>query len=171
MAVLRNLGRALAPTTNVIPSSSSPEKASPNGGGNGESSGSGAARQGNDDDDELPIDRPRLSLPLDEGSSDDLQPPQSSILDEGNMTVQSVELPRRATSEGPPRRSFGFLPGVGDDAMWDDIYGDHIGSDPFGTSIDIAPAAPLDPEIADLRYVPDSSSLSPLFPLHQTIFT
>ncbi|KAL6871311.1 centromere kinetochore component CENP-T domain-containing protein [Trichoderma novae-zelandiae] len=163
MAILRNLGRALAPTSNVIASSSSPDKVSPdgngNGNGNGEASGSGRSRRGahdndDDDDDELPIDRPRLSLPLDEGSSDDLQPPQSSILDEGSMTVQSVELPRRATSEGPPRRSFGFVPGFGDDIIWDDIYGEYTGSDPFGRSIEIAPPAPLDPEIADLRRPP-----------------
>ncbi|KAL7947800.1 centromere kinetochore component CENP-T domain-containing protein [Trichoderma barbatum] len=156
MSILRHLGRALAATSNVIASSSSPEKPSPNGGRNGESSASGsrAPRRDDDDDDELPIDRPRLSLPLDEGSSDDLQPPQSSILDEGNMTVQSVELPRRATSEGPPRRSFGFLPGPEDDIMWDAIYGDHTGSDIFGRSIEIAPPAPLDPEIADLRRPP-----------------
>lgn len=139
----------------MIASSSSPDKPSPNGSGNGGSSGSRrrASRRADDDDDELPIDRPRLSLPLDEGSSDDLQPPQSSILDDGNVTVQSVELPRRATSEGPPRRSFGFFPGSNDDIMWDDIYGEHMGSDPFGRSIEIAPPAPLDPEIADLRYV------------------
>lgn len=140
----------------MIASSSSPDKPSPNGSGSGGSGGRGrrASRRADDDDDELPIDRPRLSLPLDEGSSsDDLQPPQSSILDDGNVTVQSVELPRRATSEGPPRRSFGFFPGSGDDIMWDDIYGEHMGSDPFGRSIEIAPPAPLDPEIADLRYV------------------
>ncbi|PKK53380.1 hypothetical protein CI102_3040 [Trichoderma harzianum] len=156
MSILRHLGRALAPTSHVIASSSSPDKPSPNGSGNGGSSGSRrrASRRADDDDDELPIDRPRLSLPLDEGSSDDLQPPQSSILDDGNVTVQSVELPRRAISEGPPRRSFGFFPGSGDDIMWDDIYGEHMGSDPFGRSIEIAPPAPLDPEIADLRRPP-----------------
>ncbi|KAL7938330.1 centromere kinetochore component CENP-T domain-containing protein [Trichoderma chlorosporum] len=163
MSILRHLGRALAPTSHVIASSSSPDKSSPNGGDNGGPSGSGSgsgsgrrapSRRGDDDDDELPIDRPRLSLPLDEGSSDDLQPPQSSMLDDGNVTVQSVELPRRATSEGPPRRSFGFLPGSGDDIIWDDIYGEHTGSDPFGRSIEIAPPAPLDPEIADLRRPP-----------------
>ncbi|UKZ47613.1 hypothetical protein TrVGV298_001836 [Trichoderma virens] len=134
MSILRHLGRALAPTSHVIASSSSPDKPSPNGAGNGESSGSGWR-----DDDELPIDRPRLSLPIDEGSSDDLQPPQSSILDDGNLTVQSVELPRRATSEGPPRRSFSYFSGPVDDIMWDAIYGDYTGSDGFGRTIEIAP--------------------------------
>lgn len=146
MLVLRNLGRALAPTSNVIDSSSSPEKPSPNGGGR-----RGAGRRISDDD-ELPIDRPRLSLPIDEGSSDDLQPPHSSILDEpSNMTVQSVELPRRATSEGPPRRSFGYL-GDSDVTPWDDIYGnDDTNPDPFAYPPGIAPHAPTDPEIADLQ--------------------
>lgn len=94
MLILRNLGRALAPTSKVIDSSSSPEKPSPNGVGNRGASSSrrGAGRRNSDEDDELPIDRPRLSLPIDENSSDDLQPPHSSILEDPNMTIQSVEL-------------------------------------------------------------------------------
>ncbi|TFB03648.1 hypothetical protein CCMA1212_004810 [Trichoderma ghanense] len=162
MLILRNLGRALAPTSNVIASSSSPDKVSPDGNGNGndngEASGSGGgrSRRDDDDDDELPIDRPRLSLPLDEGSSDDLLPPQSSILDEGNMTVQSVELPRRATSEGPPRGSLSYFPGISDDVFWDDVYREHTVSDSFGRSIRISPRGPMDPEIADLRRPPDA---------------
>ncbi|KAH0497233.1 hypothetical protein TgHK011_004553 [Trichoderma gracile] len=158
MLILRNLGRALAPTSNVIASSSSPDKVSNDGNGdgdgNGEASGSGRSRRGDDDDDdELPIDRPRLSLPLDEGSSDDLQPPQSSILDDGNMTIQSIELPRRAVSEGPLsfRESVSYYPGVSDDAFWDDPFRAHMASDSFGRSIRISPRGPGDPEIADLR--------------------
>ncbi|KAL6882462.1 centromere kinetochore component CENP-T domain-containing protein [Trichoderma longibrachiatum] len=164
MLILRNLGRALAPTSNVIDSSSSPDKTSPDGndGGNnnGEArgSGSGRSRRGDDDDDdddddELPIDRPRLSLPLDEGSSDDLQPPQSSILDEGNMTVQSVELPRRATSEGPLslRGSLSYFPGISDDVLWDDPSREHTVLDSFGRTIRISPQRLGDPNIADLR--------------------
>lgn len=153
MLVLRNLGRALAPTSKVIDSSSSPEKPSPNGVGNRGVSGSGrgANRRNSDDDDELPIDRPRLSLPIDENSSDDLQPPHSSILEDPNMTIQSVELPRRAISEGPPRRSFGYL-GDSDITPWDDIYGnDDTNPDPFAYPPGIAPHAPNDPEIADLQ--------------------
>lgn len=153
MLVLRNLGRALAPTSKAIDSSSSPEKPSPNGVGNRGAGGSarGVGRRNSDDDDELPIDRPRLSLPIDEGSSDDLQPPHSSILDDPNVTVQSVELPRRAISEGPLRRSFGYL-GDSDVTPWDDIYGnDDTNPDPFAYPPGIAPHAPTDPEIADLR--------------------
>ncbi|KAL9488276.1 hypothetical protein ACSS6W_000553 [Trichoderma asperelloides] len=156
MLILRNLGRALAPTSKVIDSSSSPEKPSPNGVGNRGAGGSGrgAGRRNSDDDDELPIDRPRLSLPIDEGSSDDLQPPHSSILEDPNMTIQSVELPRRAISEGPPRRSFGYL-GDSDATPWDDIYGnDDTNPDPFAYPLGIAPQAPTDPEIADLRFPP-----------------
>ncbi|PNP40215.1 hypothetical protein TGAMA5MH_07870 [Trichoderma gamsii] len=157
MLILRNLGRALAPTSKAIDSSSSPEKPSPNGIGNRGAGGSarGAGRRNSDDDDELPIDRPRLSLPIDEGSSDNLQPPHSSILDDpSNITVQSVELPRRATSEGPPRRSFGYL-GDSDVTPWDDIYGnDDTNPDPFAYPPGIAPHAPTDPEIADLQFPP-----------------
>lgn len=167
MLILRNLGRALAPTSNVIASSSSPDKVSADGNddgnGNGEASGSGSgrSRRGDDDDDELPIDRPRLSLPLDEGSSDDLQPPQSSILDDGNLTVQSIELPRRAISEGPfsLRGSVSYYPGISDDAFWDDPYREHTASDSFGNTIRISPRGPGDPEIADLRYVPTTLDL------------
>jgi hypothetical protein len=152
MLILRNLGRALAPTSKVIDSSSSPDKPSPNGVGSRGASGSGrGAGRRNSDDDELPIDRPRLSLPIDEGSSDDLQPPHSSILEDPNLTIQSVELPRRATSEAPPRRSFGYL-GDSDVTPWDDIYGnDDTNPDPFAYPPGLAPHAPTDPEIADLQ--------------------
>lgn len=66
-----------------------------------------------DDDDDLPIDAPRLSLPLELDEESDLQPPRSSGLEEENFTMQSLEFPRRATSEQPHSRlsrgSFGNI--------------------------------------------------------------
>lgn len=55
-----------------------------------------------DSDDEFPIDRPRFSLPIDEDADSDgdlPRPPRSSGLEdmEDNYTMQSIEMPRRAT--------------------------------------------------------------------------
>lgn len=55
-----------------------------------------------DSDDEFPIDRPRFSLPIDEDADSDGElprPPRSSGLEdlEDNYTMQSIEMPRRAT--------------------------------------------------------------------------
>jgi hypothetical protein len=59
---------------------------------------------------------PRLSLPLGQDDEEDdslLLPPRSAGLEDQNFTVQSIELPRRALSEQPPRRlsrgSFGSI--------------------------------------------------------------
>jgi hypothetical protein len=70
-----------------------------------------------DMDDGSDIERPRLSLPLGDDEDDDddslLLPPQSAGLEDENFTIQSVELPRRATSELPlgrlSRGSFGSI--------------------------------------------------------------
>lgn len=73
---------------------------------------------GNEEEDEdIPLTRPRLSLALrkdddDEDDDDDnfLLPPQSSNLEEENLTIKSIELPRRDASEnftGLSRGSFG----------------------------------------------------------------
>ena len=102
--ILRALGQVLAPKTQPIPSSSSSSA--------GEPPTALTLLEDEDDlDDELPIDRPRLSLPLDIDEDSDLQPPKSSGLEEENYTMQSVEFPRRATSERPfsrmSRGSFG----------------------------------------------------------------
>ena len=106
MDILRNLGRALAPSSKaIVPSSSSPRDK--------HSSVLPTLEEGDDDDDELPIDRPRLSLPLDQDDDSDLQPPRSSGLEDENYTLQSIELPRRAISELPGSRlsrgSFGSV--------------------------------------------------------------
>lgn len=175
MNVLRNLGRALAPTTNVIDSSSSPDKPSsmtPAAAGyNGESSRMGGSSI---DDDELPIDRPRLSLPLDDGSSDEILPPYSSILDDATL-----ELPRRATSEGPPREhrpsSIWNHASNPHDILWDNLFGGgHVLIEPSGNEIHIAPVSMGDPQVVDTRYV-FSCLLFPIYPflacsLHSVLF-
>ncbi len=59
----------------------------------------------NDDDEEELPKRPRLSLPIDEefdGDDDDLQPHRSAGLED--ITMHSVEMPRRALSEQPGAR-------------------------------------------------------------------
>ncbi|KAI1212524.1 uncharacterized protein F4807DRAFT_339728 [Annulohypoxylon truncatum] len=106
--LLRNLSRVLAPTSTAVSSSSS----SP--GPNANSSTLQTLMEEDDDDDEFPIERPRFSLPLDNDDEYDseLKPPRSSILEDENYTVQSIELPRRVWNEAPPGRdrvSFGSV--------------------------------------------------------------
>lgn len=100
MGNLRNLGRLLAPTSQVILSSSSSPLEKPD----------ITAIQEEDeddwDDDDLPIDRPpRLSLPIDQEDDDDPEdeprPPRLSILPDDDYTLQSVEFPRREDSTRP----------------------------------------------------------------------
>lgn len=98
MGLLRNLGRALAPSSRPVVSSSSPGDKS-----------SIAPIQEEDEEDELSFSRPEFTLPIDEDEDDDdeLVPPRLSGLEEENYTVRSVELPRRAISEQPGRLSRG----------------------------------------------------------------
>lgn len=92
MGLLRNLGKALASKSKPTVYSSSPQER--------RSSFAPIGEEEEPYDDELPIERPRLSLPLDMDDSDDLPlPPRSSGLEDDNPTVQSIELPRRAISE------------------------------------------------------------------------
>ncbi|RYP69990.1 hypothetical protein DL771_005781 [Monosporascus sp. 5C6A] len=106
--VLRNLSRALAPTSTAIESSSSSSSPGPRG---GEGNTTLATLAEIDDDDEFPIERPRFSLPgMEDGDDDeddgsvDLKPPRLSGFEEDNYTALSIELPRRAWSEGPLSR-------------------------------------------------------------------
>jgi len=65
------------------------------------------------------LEKPRLSLPLDEDEEEEeddsliLSAPRSAGLEDENFTVQSIELPRRAVSEQPggrfSRPSFGSI--------------------------------------------------------------
>lgn len=110
MGILRNLSRALAPASQPIPSSSS----SPGSKEEADTSREEYNEEDDlydDEDDDLPIDRPRLSLPLDDDDNDDfedddLRPPRLSQVDDENFTVQSIELARRF-SEAPSRLSRG----------------------------------------------------------------
>ncbi|CAH0016913.1 unnamed protein product [Clonostachys rhizophaga] len=115
MQLLKNLGRALAPTSQPISSSSS----------SGSSASSPATRRPSirsrmsatidyDDefDDDAPLPRPRLSLPIDnDDDEEDLQRPELSQLDPD----QTVELPRRflppQRDSEMPRMSLGSLHG------------------------------------------------------------
>ncbi|KAH8757557.1 centromere kinetochore component CENP-T-domain-containing protein [Diaporthe sp. PMI_573] len=114
--VLRALSRSLAPKSKVITtsSSSSPDDPTNSGrkrGGRGQSrsrrGGPVTIPEDPDDSDEFPIDRPRLSLPIDDVSDDDLRPPRTSGLEdlEDNFTMQSIELPRRQTLDNQSRYS------------------------------------------------------------------
>uniref|UniRef100_A0A8H7NK08 Uncharacterized protein n=1 Tax=Bionectria ochroleuca TaxID=29856 RepID=A0A8H7NK08_BIOOC len=107
MQLLKNLGRALAPTSQPISSSSS----------SGSSASSPATRRPSirsrmsatidyDDefDDDAPLPRPRLSLPIDNDDDDeDLQRPELSQLDPD----QTVELPADSYLPSETRRCRG----------------------------------------------------------------
>jgi len=137
MGILRNLSKVLAPTSQPVVSSSPRGKPS------------SIAPIPEESDDELPIDQPRLSLPLDDDDSD-LQPPRSSGLED--ITMGSVEKPRRAYSEQPGSRlsrgSYGSV-------RSSDIFNNDPTAD-LGRPSDFFPGFLEDleerPEAADLTY-------------------
>ena len=94
---LRALSKHEAPKTDQVTSSSSPNEQ--------------RSRVGQqtifeeDEDDDIPIDRPRLSLPIDVDDDSDLYPHKSAGLEEMEYTRISIEEPRRALSEQPRRMS------------------------------------------------------------------
>jgi hypothetical protein len=106
LGILRALSRQLAPKSlPIVPTPQGPN-----------ASTRLNVQRGDDLDDEPDMERPRLSLPMGEDEDEDdsfLVPPRSAGLEDENFTVQSVELPRRAASELPPRRlsrgSFGSV--------------------------------------------------------------
>lgn len=111
--LLLGLGRVLAKKTEPIVTSSSSPGDTPNHNPSDDDDSHettlGPLHMSYDDDDEADIPkRPRLSLPIDrddDSGSDDLVPHRSMLLDnEDNFTMQSVEMPRRAYSEGPGGR-------------------------------------------------------------------
>lgn len=114
---LRALSRALAPKSKTITTSSSSSPDDPNSNSTRKRGGRSQSRsrrggpvtipEDPDDSDEFPIDRPRLSLPIDDVSDDDLRPPRTSGLEdlEDNFTMQSIELPRRQTLDNQSRYS------------------------------------------------------------------
>lgn len=145
--ILRNLSRVLAPTTRPATSSSS----SP---GPKMASDIGTILE-DDEDDDFPIDRPRLSLPIDVDDDSDLQPHHSAFMEDENFTMQSVELPRRALSEQPPRLSRSSFGSV---RLSDYMGGNDLGSDDdVGIDSAFFPAGPFDdiPEeeaVGDMTY-------------------
>ena len=99
MGLLRNVARALAPSTQPIVSSSSPRDKPPSSIGAIPEEPEDRPQRPQDDDDEdedsdLPMQRPRLSLPIDEDDdTTELEPPpRLSGIKEYNYTG---ELPRR----------------------------------------------------------------------------
>ncbi|KAI0435656.1 centromere kinetochore component CENP-T-domain-containing protein [Xylaria telfairii] len=120
--LLRNLSRVLAPTSQVVSSSSSPESGA-------NTTLSPLAEDEGDDDDDFPIERPRFSLPLgpEEDDDEDLKPPRLSGLEEDNYTMQSIELPRRAIMDNTIRSSLGSM--RYSDYMGPDIQSDDVGID------------------------------------------
>lgn len=103
---LRALSRLLAPQTQPLPSSSSPDDTPKTESDTGILSG---FVDDEDDDDGPPLHRPRLSLPIeddDDNDDDDIHPHRSQVLDDENFTMQSIEMPRRAISEQASRPSF-----------------------------------------------------------------
>ncbi|EFW98428.1 hypothetical protein CMQ_4280 [Grosmannia clavigera kw1407] len=116
--LLRNLSRRLAPISQPVATSSSPAFSSSGGSSGPKSRLSSLSsvledRVGNfsvtgiyddddddDDADSLPLDRPRMSLPIeDDDNDDDLRPHRSQILDdEENFTMRSIELARRTAN-------------------------------------------------------------------------
>ena len=109
MGILRQISKVLAPTSKAIVTSSSPR----------DGPSSIAPIREEDEEDDLTIDRPRLSLPIDQDDDSELLPPQSAGLEDDNYTVRSVELPRRARSEQPGRLSRGSFGSFRDSDVFD----------------------------------------------------
>lgn len=120
---LRALSRLLAPSSQVIHSSSSPSDP-------GANSSLPVVAEGNEDDedfsDDFEIERPRLSLNLNEDDELDseLKPPRLSGLEEADYTAQSIELPRRLITDAA-RSSLGS-------ARYSDYAGPDLRSDDVG---------------------------------------
>ncbi len=122
--ILRNLGKKLAPNSEQIGSSSSP--------GLQDTSDLGPVYDDDDDADMRLPDPPRLSLPIDADDSD-LEPHKSAGLEDIDLTMKSIEFPRRAFSERPRRLSTTSLGSI----RMSDYFGhastddDHIIESPF----------------------------------------
>lgn len=130
--VLRGLSRALAAKSEAVQVSSSPRD------GSGQRTGSRRSRlstldglddDDDDDDDDLPIDRPRLSLPIDMEDDSDIMPHRSAGLEDENFTMQSVELPRRANFEQDARRQSAGTARISDYFGQADFQSSEVGID------------------------------------------
>ncbi|KAI0192826.1 hypothetical protein F4808DRAFT_442627 [Astrocystis sublimbata] len=133
--LLRNLSRVLAPKTQVVSASSSPESQS----GADATLPSTGEDEGDDDDDDFPIERPRFSLPMgpEDDDDDDLKPPRLSGFEEDNYTMQSIELPRRANMDNTLRSSLGSM-------RYSDYMGPEVRSDDIGIDSGFFPPPALD---------------------------
>ncbi|KAI1736305.1 centromere kinetochore component CENP-T-domain-containing protein [Xylaria scruposa] len=132
--ILRKLSRVLAPTSQVVSSSSSSPETSANA-----TLPSFAEEDEEDDDDDFLIERPRFSLPLgpEEDDDEDLKPPRLSGFEEDNYTMQSIELPRRAVMDNTMRSSLGSM-------RHSDYMGPEIRSDDVGIDSGFFPPPALD---------------------------
>ncbi|KKA30724.1 hypothetical protein TD95_003492 [Thielaviopsis punctulata] len=108
--ILRLLSRSLAPVSEPVPvssSSSPPDKRSVEGAlvEDHEMDVSNGMEYEESTEDDILLNPPELTLPLENGDDDDeeeLVAPRSVLLEEetlGNVTVQSMEFPRRATND------------------------------------------------------------------------
>ena len=102
MENLRRLARNLAPKSRLIPSSSPVEATPP--------AQPDRSNDDDDDDDDLLLESPRIRVPLDSDSDEDYGAPEASlrdalertrVLEEQDLTMHSVELPRRMAPEMP----------------------------------------------------------------------
>lgn len=135
--ILRNLSRILAPKSQVVSTSSSPD--SP---GQKDNSTLPPVHEDEESDDDFPIERPRFSLALGLGEDDDdedLKPPRLSGLEEENFTLQSIELPRRAVNDNTLTR---FDRSSWGSARFSDYLGPDIQSDNVGIDSGFFPPPP-----------------------------
>jgi histone H3/H4 len=148
--ILRALSRREAPKTAVIASSSSPGD---------KQAQDGTSRLEEEEDDSLPIDRPRLSLPIDAEDDDgsDPEPHKSAGLEDLDHSAHSLEFARRAYSEQPARLSRSS-PGIRmSDYIGDLEHGEYVArdsttffqNDAFDDAFDEGPA---DVDGGDLTY-------------------
>ncbi|KAI9050345.1 hypothetical protein LZ554_005511 [Drepanopeziza brunnea f. sp. 'monogermtubi'] len=127
--VLRQLSRILAPKT--LPTVPTPQARN--------NAGSRRlAEEEEDPDDENALPRPRFSLPGFEEDEDEddslLLPPHSAGLEDENLTIQSVEMARRAISEQPPRLSRGSFGSVRLSDVFADLNESGLGRDDYDSS-------------------------------------
>jgi histone H3/H4 len=98
-----------------------------------------------DDDDGPPLQRPRLSLPIeddDDYDEDEIHPHRSQVLDDDNFTMQSIEMPRRALNEQASRPSFAL-------GRMSDYYGNLDDEDPTYDPAFFPPMDAIDEDAAE----------------------
>lgn len=148
MGILRNLGKVLAPMSKPINSSSPYDKSDITPIHEQEDD---EEDYYDDEDDSIMMDRPRLSLPIDVDDDDsELRPPRLSGVEEENYTIQSIELPRRAISEQPPRLSRASF----ESTRMSDFFNREDETDDLGRHSDFFPGL-----LEDLQAGPDADDM------------